>query len=304
MKIISEKEFEKLKDTVLTIGKFDGLHKGHQTLVSKMVQLKDEGLSSVLFTFKKAPKEILGLEESDYILTPKEKEKFLENRGIDFYIEYPCDEEVLNTRAEEFLKNIIIDKIGAKKIVCGTDFRFGKNREGDVELLKKFEKEYGYEVIVLDKLKYENVDISSTRIREAAKNGQIELVNELLGYTYTVIGQVVKGRQIGRNLGFPTANITPEEKKLLPPCGVYYTKAVIDGIVYKGVTNVGKKPTIDDNNAVNVETCFLGYSGDLYGRVLEIEFYKFVRPERKFNSLDDLKMQIKADANGCLNTSY
>ncbi len=304
MKIISEKEFEKLNNTVLTIGKFDGLHKGHQKLIAKMTELKEDGYSSVLFTFKKAPKEILNLEDVDYILTQYEKEAFLENRGLDYYIEYPCDEEVLSTTAEDFISEIIVEKIGAKIIVCGTDFRFGKNREGDVHLLKALEEKYGYEVIVLDKLKYENVDISSSRIREAVVNGNIELVNRLLGYNYTVIGKVVTGNKIGRSLGFPTANITPEDKKLLPPCGVYYTKAQINGCEYKGVTNVGRKPTVNDKNPVNIETCFLGYDGDLYGKTIEVQFYKFVRPEMKFESLEMLKKQINLDVKGCLEFAY
>ncbi len=304
MKIISDKEFQKLNNTVLTIGKFDGLHKGHQTLISKMKEYKKEGFTSVLFTFKKAPKEVLDMKESEYILAPSEKCAFLEKRGLDYYIEYPCDEEVLSTTAREFIERIIVGKIGAKKVVCGTDFRFGKGREGDIAMLKSLEREYGYETIVLDKLQYANADISSSWIREAVKDGNIEFANKLLGYTYTVIGKVVTGRKIGRNLGFPTANIIPDEKKLLPPNGVYYTKAYINGVLYKGVTNIGKKPTIDDNNDINIETCFLGYSGDLYGETMEIEFYKYVRSEMKFDSLQELKNQIEKDVKGCIDTDY
>lgn len=304
MKIISEKKFEKLNNTVLTIGKFDGLHRGHQILIDKLAEIKQEGYTSVFFTFKKAPKEVLDMQMPEYILTQDEKEAFLEKKDIDYYIEYPCDEEILSTSAEDFLRNVMVDKIGAKIIVCGTDFCFGKNRRGDVNLLKAFSKEYGYEVIVLDKLKYENSDISSTRIKDAVSEGKIELVNKLLGYTYTVIGEVVTGRKLGRNLGFPTANITPSPWKLLPPNGVYYTKTKIDGIMYKCVTNVGKKPTVNNDGNVNIETCILGYSGDLYGKTLEIEFYKFVRSEMKFDSLEELKNQINIDVQGCMKEIY
>lgn len=299
MKIISKKEFEKLNNTVVTVGKFDGLHKGHQKILNVMVDLKLEGYQSVLFTFKRAPKEVLNKEKMEYILTQKEKEEFLENRGVDYYIEYPCDENVLNTPAEDFIKNILVEKIGAKVIVCGTDFRFGRNREGDIYLLKALQKQLGYEVIVLDKLQYGNADISSSRIREAALKGDILLVNELLGYNYTVIGEVVHGNKIGRTMGFPTANIVADDNKLLPPFGVYYTKVEIDGKYYKGITNVGKKPTISDKNPVNVETHILGYDGDLYGKILEVEFLKYVRPEMKFESVEVLEKQIKTDVLGC-----
>lgn len=300
VKIFAEKEFEKLNNTALTIGKFDGFHKGHQTLLEEILKLKQEGFSSAIFSFKKAPKEVLDLKEADYILTATEKEAFLENRGIDYYIEYPCDEEVLKTDAKDFLKDVIVDKIGAKRIVCGTDFHFGKNRQGDVELLKKYQQEYGYQLIVLDKLQYENADISSTRIREAVKNGNIELANKLLGYTYTVIGRIIDGNKIGRTLKFPTANIIPDKEKLLPPMGVYCTQADISGKTYKGVTNVGTKPTINQENQVSIETYFLDYNGDLYGKTMEIRFYHYVRPEIKFESLELLKEQIKKDIDGCL----
>ena len=299
MKIISKKEFEKLNNTVVTVGKFDGLHKGHQKILNVMTELKVEGYESVLFTFKRAPKEVLNKEKMEYILTQKEKEEFLENRGVDYYIEYPCDESVLNTPAEDFVRNILVGKIGAKIIVCGTDFRFGRNREGDIHLLEALQEEFDYELIVLDKLKYGNADISSSRIREAVCDGNIEFVNELLGYNYTVIGKVVHGNEIGRTMGFPTANIEAENNKLLPPFGVYYSRVKIDGKEYKGITNVGKKPTISDDNPVNVETHILGYEGDLYGEILEVEFLKYVRPEMRFDSVETLEKQIKTDVLGC-----
>ncbi len=304
MKIISEKSFEKLNNTVLTIGKFDGIHKGHQLLISELSKIKKEGYESVFFTFKKAPKEVLSMQNPEYILTPEEKEAFLEKQDIDYYIEYPCDEEVLSTDAKAFIEEIIVGKIGAKKIVCGTDFRFGKGRRGDVRLLKSLEEVYDYKVIVINKLQYENTDISSTRIKEFVNSGKIEQVNEMLGYNYTIIGKVVEGKQIGRNIGFPTANIIPAKRKLLPPNGVYYTKTSIDGIMYKCVTNVGKKPTVSDTDNINVETCILGYAGDLYGKTLEIEFYKYVRSERKFDSLGELKHQIDMDVEGCKKEEY
>lgn len=299
MEKISNKEFEKLDNTALTIGKFDGLHKGHQMLIDRLNSLKEKGLSSVVFTFKTAPRKVLGMEEAECILTSYEKELFLENRNVDYYIEYPCDTSVLSMSAEEFVKDIVVDKIGAKYIVCGDDFHFGKDRVGDVSLLHRLGKEYGFEVIILEKLKYDKKDISSSRIRESVRVGEIELANELLGYTYTIIGKVVSGMKLGRKLGFPTANINPENTKLLPPNGVYYTKACIDGNEYKGVTNIGKKPTVNNDETINVETCFLDFSGDLYGKSVEIEFFKFVRPEKKFSSVEDLKAQIEEDVKGC-----
>lgn len=304
MKVISEKEFEKLNNTVVAIGKFDGLHKGHRTLINKMTQMKAEGLSSVLFSFKKAPNEVLGNSEAEYILTNEEKLRFLENIGVDYYIEYPCNEGVLSTRAEDFLEKIIIGRLGAKKIVCGTDFHFGYKRQGDTELLKKMQDKYGYELVVIDKLKYKNSDISSSRIRETVVAGDIEQVNLMLGYPYTIIGEVVEGNKLGRELGFPTANIKPDDRKILPPYGVYYTKVIVEGKEYKGITNIGKKPTVSGENSIGVETYLLDYSGDLYEKILEIRFYKYKRPERKFSDVEELKAQVVSDIKDCENSSY
>lgn len=288
------------KGTALVIGKFDGLHKGHRALLDMLSKAKkEEGLLTAIFTFVKSPKEALEKTKQQYILTTKEKRLFMEHNGIDILVECPLEPEILSIEPEIFVEKILVDKLNIKRIFCGEDCGFGYKRRGNAELLKELEGRYGYKTTVIKKLQYGGRDISSTYIREEIEKGNLETVNELLGYPYTAIGKVVQGRQLGRTLGFPTFNIIPTEDKLLLPKGVYYTNSIVDGNKYPSITNIGTRPTVNGENDITIETNILDVSIDLYEKTLELEFFKFIRPERKFNSKEELKAAVENDIKRC-----
>ncbi len=300
MKIIDDIDNISIRNSAVALGKFDGIHNGHKELLKRIVEAKKEGLTSVMLTFSKAPDTILKDSKRQYILTDFEKHYICKKSGLDILVELPLTRELLNMEATEFVKKILINRLGMKKIFAGTDFRFGHNRVGDAVLLKKLASELDFEAIILDKLKFDGREISSSYIKEEIKKGNIELANKLLGYEYAVIGEVVHGNEIGRTINFPTANIIPEADKLLPPNGVYFTKVSVDGVEYAGITNVGVKPTISFTDIRNVETNILDFKGDLYGKILHIRFLMYERPERKFDTIDELKATIAMDAANCV----
>src|SRR5574344_17785 len=295
LKIITNINDLQLNNTAIAIGKFDGIHKGHRLLVEELLNFKAKGYLATIFTFSKTPNEIIRHSYEKSILTKEEKYMYYENMGIDVIVKYTTSDELLGMNKEEFLSKILVGKLGIKAIVCGNDFKFGHNRTGDTVYLEQMSKKYGYTSIIIDKLKDHNSDISSTRIRSLIAKGQIEEVNRLLGYSYNIIGQVVHGNEIGRTINFPTANIIPNPNKLLPPNGVYFTKVNIDGTEYDGITNIGKKPTVSNTDTISVETNILNYNGNLYGKILCIEFFHYHREEKRFVDIDELKKQISMD---------
>lgn len=304
MQIIRNVENFELNNTAIAIGKFDGIHKGHRLIMEELAASKTQDLMAVVFTFSKSPDSIVKSDNLKYLLTNEEKYRFYEKMGIDVVIEYPMSEKLLCMEREGFLKDVLVDKLGMKKIICGDDFKFGHNRLGDTKYLFDNALKYGYNVKVFDKLKINNTDISSTLVRELIFEGEIEKSNDMLGYPYTIIGKVVHGNEIGRTINFPTANIIPDKEKLLPPNGVYFTKVNINGKDYKCVTNIGKRPTVADNHLINVETNIFDFTGDLYDTILEVRFYKYHRSEIKFESTDELKKQIEYDAVCCKDFLY
>jgi riboflavin kinase/FMN adenylyltransferase len=280
--------------TVITIGKFDGYHSGHWLILEELIQKKKEGLSAVLFTFDMNPRTVIQGSAPQYVLTNREKRYLLEQSGVDYLIEYPFTKEMRELEPEEFL-SMLVEEFSMKCMVAGTDFRFGKNRTGDISCLRNYGKAHGIEIIVLEKMQYQGDDISSTRIRESIQAGNIEEANTLLGYTYFLMDPVVHGRQLGRTMGVPTVNQIPPVGKLIPPLGVYVSQIMIDGTLYGGITSVGKNPTISDHNPVCVETNIFEFSREVYGMDLEVYFLKFLRSEEKFNSLKELQNQMEAD---------
>lgn len=281
--------------SAITLGKFDGLHLGHQTLLHKILNKKKEGYESAVFTFVAPPLDLLDHKISEVLLTNQERRIILERMGINCLIEYPFTTEIARISPEEFIKNILVDKLHAVYIAVGTDFRFGHNRSGDYELLASLGKEYGYEVEVVEKVRQGDREISSTYVKEEITYGNIEKVNKLLGYPYTIMGEVTHGRKLGRTLGMPTANIIPQDNKLLPAGGVYASKTRIDGTYYYGVTNIGNNPTVGGTSRKIVETFLFDFNEDIYGKFVEVELYTYERPEIKFNSLEELKKEIQKD---------
>lgn len=296
MEYITQKErIQVNQETAVTLGKFDGFHLGHQLLLNEVISYKKNGLIPVVFTFLTANQLRTDSIEGN-ILSEKERVEFLDRYGIDMMISYPFDDEMRCMPAEIFIGEILCQKLHAKKIVVGEDFCFGYKRLGNVKLLQELSEKYGYEVIVFEKLALHGEMVGSTAIRQALKEGQIEKANEFLGRNYQIEGEVVYGNQIGRKLlNMPTANIYPEVDKLLPPNGVYVTTVTYEGKDYKGITNIGYKPTIGGESTPGVETYLFDFDENLYGKNIVVNFFTFERGECKFNGLDELKEQMQKD---------
>ena len=284
MIVINKRPYQ-LKNSAVCIGKFDGLHRGHQSLIEELSRFSDCNKVLFTFAFSKAP----------YILSPEEKRTKAEKLGIDTYVECPFDESLKAMTPKEFFEEILVRQCDARVICVGDDFHFGKDRAGDVDVLQKLAEEAGITCIIVKKKKMYDEIISSTRIREALAKGNLPLANELLGMPYMVQGEVVHGNEIGRTLDMPTANQIPDSRKILPPFGVYASKVSVDGMEYYGVTNLGVKPTIPGENQVGAETCLLQFDGDLYGKIIQVELCSFLRGERKFAGLEQLMHQMEAD---------
>lgn len=287
-------DFSIMEDSAVTLGKFDGIHKGHQKLMRKILKKQADGLKSVVFTFGRMPGTVL-YGKGRTILTAEERREHLRQMGIDVMIECPFVPELIHMEPERFVKEILVERLHAKYIVVGPDFRFGYERKGDDALLRKLAPVYGYEVEICEKECYEDQVISSTYVRHMLETGDMETVEKLLGYPYYVSGKVVHGHAIGRTLGVPTINLLPDEEKMLPPNGVYRTTTVIDGKRCAGITNLGVKPTISGKEAKGAETHLFDFAGDLYGKEVLVEFHAFQRSERKFESVEQLRLQLVQD---------
>lgn len=295
--ITGTREFHIEEPSVVTLGKFDGRHRGHQKLLWEMAEVKrKKGYGIAIFTFDMSPSTI-DMETTQRVITTNlERKNNLERMGIDYLVEYPFTKETAHMEPEEFVKQILIDQMNAKTIVVGTDCTFGYMGAGNADSLYQWKDRYGYELIVVEKEKDDLRDISSTYIRELLDAGNMEKANELLGEPYAIHGTVVHGNHLGGPvLGFPTANIVPEPEKHLPIFGVYVSKVYIDGKYYGGITNIGKKPTVEGVSPVGVETYIYGINKDIYGKTIEVQLLHFVRPERKFDGLEQLKVQIEKD---------
>ncbi len=297
MKYIAGNTDFKLKNTAVTLGKFDGLHLGHQLLLNQIKSYKSQGYTTVMFSFLYHPSNLLSEKEFELIYTEEEKKAKLKRSGLDVLISYPFTLKTRSIEPEAFIRDILVDQLDAKVIAVGNDFHFGYERRGDVSLLKKFEKNYGYKVIACEKKRSGNQIISSSAIRNELKEGNIEAANAMLGQPYSITGEVLHGRRIGRTLGMPTTNIIPAQNKLLPPNGVYASKTLIEGISYPGVTNIGYKPTVGAEKMRGVETYLFNFDQDLYGKVIEVSLYTYVRPEVKFDTVEELGVQMHRDIN-------
>lgn len=296
MEKIIMNEYIKLPKTAVVLGNFDGIHKGHMLLINKAKEIaKEEGVKTAIFTFYPHPSYILtGKMPVDLIYASHEKEIVMEEEGIDYYIEFPFTKQSASISYKQFIEEIILTKLNAQVVIIGADYRFGKNKLGDYKTLVKYSQEYDFDVIVVHKLKHRDTVISSTWIRDEIKNGNLELANELMGRPFLINGKIMKGRHIGTEIGIPTANIIPDESKVLPPKGVYISKVRLSGKDYNAVTNVGNNPTVEGQTLI-VETHIIDFNEDIYGEEISVLFYHYLRPEKKFNSLDELKAQINLD---------
>ena len=273
------------KKTAVTMGKFDGLHRGHQKLVDKIREYASDDCESVLCAFDM---------HRDAIMTNRERREHLEGK-IDWLIDCPFTKDLKNMEAEDFIRDILCGKLGAAHIAVGRDFVFGHDKRGSVKMLEAFAGEYGYTLDVIEKERYHDIVISSTYIRDALAQGDVRLAERLLGYPYELTGPVRHGKQLGRTLGFPTMNVEPEAQKILPRYGVYACRVKIDGEWYNGVGNAGVKPTVTDERRRLFEVYVYGYEGDAYGKEVTVRFCGFERPEVKFGSVEELKEQVMKD---------
>ncbi len=285
--------------TAVTVGKFDGIHKGHELLTHKIMEQKANGLKSVVFTFDTSPRTKLEAGDVKNLITNQERAWILAQEGVDYLIEYPFSQEVMHMEPEAFVE-LLVTKVHMAYLAVGTDFHFGYMGRGDVTLLQTLSKKYGFQLQVIEKMKQNHRDISSTYVREEIRTGNIEKANELLGYGYFVWGHVVHGTHIGHTIGIPTINLIPPADKLLPPNGVYVTQVVIHQRTYHGVTNIGVKPTIQGERQIGIETHILDFDEDVYEQKVKVVFLKYLRPEMKFENLDSLKEQMKKDTKQAL----
>lgn len=285
---------------VVTIGTFDGVHLGHHKVLDKLKEIADQtGGESVVFTFYPHPRQVLTPDEQNLRLltTLDEKIELLGQAGIDHLVVYPFTLDFAKLSYSEFVKSVLVDQIHTSTLVVGYDHRFGKNREGSYEDLKKCADLYGFDIIKLDVVLANEASISSTRIRNALESGDIRQATRYLGYHYTLHGRVVEGQQLGRTIGFPTANIESSDvHKLIPGYGVYAVFVLVDGVRYRGMMNIGTRPTFN-NNADNrsIEVNLFDFDGHLYDSAITLVFVDKIRDERKFPDKEALVMQLYLD---------
>jgi len=288
---------------VVTIGTFDGVHIGHRKILERIIHSALElNCESIVLTFFPHPRMVLQESSEVKLLnTIDEKIALLENIGIDNLIIHPFDKEFSRLSAEEFVKNILVDQFNIQKIIIGHDHRFGRNRTADINDLIEFGKEYGFEVEQISAQEIDEIAVSSTKIRNAILDGNIALANNYLGYPYFFSGEVVKGKQLGRTIGFPTANIhIKEDYKLIPKNGVYVVKSKQNNQTIFGMMNIGTRPTVNGENQT-IEVHFFDFDEDIYNQIIGVEILEFIRDEYKFESLDALKNQIQKDKEFSIN---
>lgn len=290
-----------LRPTCLTLGVFDGLHLGHQAIMKTVVErAKATETVPTVITFDPHPRSVLSPENAPPLLqTLDQRLAAFEFLGIKQTIVIRFDKEFAAIDADEFLRNTVYERLKAKEVYLGKGFAFGKNREGNIELLRKISAEVGFMADEVDEVCLRGRRISSTRIREYLSKGKVNSARGMLGRPYGVEGQIVRGFQRGRTIGFPTANLKPQNR-VVPKYGVYATATLIDDVWRKSITNVGIRPTFEDETAPSVETFIFDFERDLYGDSLRLRFLHRIRDEKKFNGIDELKAQIKQDCDVAL----
>lgn len=291
-------DFQAKGNAVVTTGTFDGVHLGHVKIIKRLVEItKKIGGESVLLTFWPHPRVIVSPSNDDIKLltTIDEKSEILAKLGIDHLVILPFTREFSELSSEQYIEDILTEGLGTKVLVIGYDHRFGKNREGGIDYLLKNSDRFKIKIEEISRQEIENITISSTKIRNAIINGKVQIANELLGRPYSFSGHVVKGRQLGRTIGFPTANVQVQKNyKLIPKNGVYACKIILRNQEYKGIMNIGNRPTVDGIGRTQ-EVHIFDFNDDIYGEILKVEIIEFIREEIKFDSIEKLVTQIKLD---------
>ena len=281
--------------SAVAIGKFDGIHVGHQALLQCIINKKKDTMQAVVFTFSPSPEEFFKGQMLPAIDTPSEKRANFEKMGVDIVIEYPLTKESASISPQSFMEDILLKGLNAGYVVSGSDLSFGNKGAGNSKMLQAFADENGFQYEMIDKVCVDGCEVSSTSVREAIVEGDMERVNRMLGRRYGIGGEVVHGKALGRTIQMPTINIVPAKEKLLPPSGVYATVTMIDGKEYPGVTNIGVKPTVTDEKVVGVETHLFDFDKDVYGKEVVTQLISYIRPEKRFANVGDMLTQMKED---------
>jgi len=298
------RRFEELRPgivSVATVGVFDGVHLGHQAIMRAVkAAASARGARSAVVTFDRDPEELVSPEGSAaYITTLRQKLALIAEQDMDLAVVMPLERRLVDMPAEQFVSEVLCGKLSVVHVVVGTNFVFGKGRSGGVKLLREMGQEIGFEVTAVSPVKVGGVSVSSTAIRRLISDGKIEKANELLGHPYALAGRVVPGDGIGRSLGYPTANVRPVEKQVLPARGVYAVSVRLDEMSWAGVANLGVRPTVGSRE-MSVEVYIVGFSGDIYGQELEVAFHSRLRGEIHFPNTEALKRQINLDVERAL----
>lgn len=289
-----------MTQSVCALGFFDGVHEAHSQILTKCVSYaKEHGLKSIALTFEKSPAEYFG-KKIKYLTSLSQKKALMYKLGIDEVVVLKCDEKTLSLSPESFIDSILVNELNAKALFCGFNYTFGKGAKGNSKVLMDLCKARLIEVFISPCMTDYGITVSSSEIRKLLSRGDIETANSLLTRPFEVEGIVSKGKKLGRELSFPTANIYPSESFPNLPKGVYATKTTLDDKDYISVTNVGFNPTVNDNS-LRIETYITEFTGDIYEKTIQVKFYKFLRPEKKFDSLDDLKAQLITDTENSIN---
>ena len=298
MKVIqSIAAFNSSEKTIVTIGTFDGIHIGHQKILKNLIRTaNNEGKKSVLLTFFPHPRMVLQKENKILLLnTIKEKSSLLEKMGLDYLIIHPFSREFSRLTALDFVRDVLVNKLNTSRLIIGYDHHFGKNREGNIHQLKEYSLLYDFKVEEIPAQDIDDVSVSSTKIRTALKDGNLKTANNYLGYHYMLNGTVVSGKKLGGTIGFPTANLEIKEPyKLVPKTGVYIIKTHINTVLYTGIMNIGFNPTVLGKHQT-IEAHLFDFNEDLYGKEITIEFIYFLREEHKFESVEELVVQLNID---------
>ncbi|GAB3774336.1 bifunctional riboflavin kinase/FAD synthetase [Spirosoma horti] len=291
-------DIQPLANAVVTSGTFDGVHRGHQTILSRLTEVaRASGGESVLITYWPHPRTVVSNDSQNLKLltTLDEKIELLDQAGVDHLVVIPFTRSFSELTSEEYIRQILIDKIGTKKLVIGYDHRFGRDREGGFDYIQAHQSEYGFEVEEIPRQDIEAVGVSSSKIRAALHEGNVHTANRFLGRLYSLTGTVVKGRQLGRTIGFPTANLQVDDpSKLIPANGVYAVDVDYAGQTLGGMLNIGFRPTVAGTNQT-IETYIFDFDKDIYGEHITLKFREFLRPEQKFDGLPALVAQLKRD---------
>ena len=293
--IQGQRQFSIDERTAVAIGKFDGIHMGHQKLLSHILDKKDKGMKAAIFTFNPSPAVYFSGKNLPQLLTVDEKRRKFEKLGIDYLVEFPMDEKTAHTDPETFVRKYLHEMMNAAYIAAGDDLSYGYKGRGDFRLLNSLAQELGYRTHAIKKLQMYDRYVSSSFIKEEIAQAEMERAASLLGDKYYIGGFVEHGKKLGRTIGFPTVNLLPPKEKCLPPYGVYFSEARIEGRNYYGMTNIGLRPTVSDTGVVSVETYIYDLDEDLYGKYIEIALMTYHRKEMKFKGVEELKAQMNLD---------